>query len=200
MAINLLRQEKISTTLAKAKELRRLIDKLINLGKKQDFDSRRAAFKILQDRQTVEILFKDIALRFKEAGSGYTRIIHFKNRRGDNAQMAIIELTVLKPKEKKPVVAKKKKEVSKAETKEERLKKEEKITEAQIKEEKKEALPTKEEKKPVEEKKVEKPKPEKEVKKAEVKETPASRKEKPKGFLDGIRGLFKRSKKNRKEE
>lgn len=182
MAISLLREEKISTTLARAKELRRLIDKLINLGKEQDLNNWRTAFRLLGNREAVGILFKDIALRFKEANSGYTRIIHFRNRRGDNAEMAVIELTVQKPKEKKPVAPKKKK-----------VAKKEKMIEAPLSEEKKETLIPEEEKILVEKKKVVEPIREKEIK-AEEKKAPTPKKERPKGFLDGLRSLFRRKK------
>jgi large subunit ribosomal protein L17 len=206
MAIALLQKERISTTLARAKQLRRMIERLINLGKKQDFNSRRMAFKLLQHRDTVALLFKDVALRFKETNSGYTRIIHFRNRRGDCAQMVIMELTILKPKEKKPPVAKKKKETPKtAETpvKPEKIeKKTEEIIEPKVKEGKREIPPPKEEK-PEGRKEAEQPRPGKEAergKKAEPAkkkiETPAKKTEK-KGFLDGLRDLFRRKKQQR---
>lgn len=187
MAVSLLREEKISTTLAKAKELRRLIDRLINLGKNENLNSRRTAFRLLGNRQAVGILFKDIALRFKEANSGYTRIIHFKNRRGDNAQMAIIELTVQKPKETKTVAPKKKK-----------VAKKEKITEAEVSEEKKPVLIPEEEKIPREEKRVVEPIREKEIKREE-KKVPAPKKERPRGFLEGLRSLFRRKRQTKQE-
>ncbi len=181
LSMSLLREDRISTTLARAKELRRLVDKLINLGRRQDLNSRRAAFRLLQDRESVELLFKDVALRFKENNSGYTRIIHCRNRRGDNAPMAIIELTVQRPKEKKPAGPKKKKEMPK-EVKKEKAEKEEKIAEVEVKEETR----------PVAERKTEPVQTEKKIE--EKKPAPPARKEKPRGFLDGIRGLFRRKK------
>lgn len=192
MAMSILRHERIITTLPRAKEIRRFIDKLINLGKKQDLNSRRHASALLGDRETVELLFKDIALRFKDSTSGYTRIMHIANRKGDDASMAIIELTIIKPKEKKLITPKKKKEQSKeaqikTDTKESKPK-EGKIVEADVIEEKKEKIvPSKREK---EEKTAE----------PEKKETAPGRKEdKPKGFMDGIRGIFKRTKKDNKD-
>ena len=86
-------QERICTTKAKAKEGRRLVEKLITLGKKDTLNARRKAFAILCDRDLVVALFKDTAPRFKARQGGYTRIIPFKKRDGDNADMVFLELT-----------------------------------------------------------------------------------------------------------
>ncbi|MCM8783498.1 MAG: 50S ribosomal protein L17 [Candidatus Omnitrophica bacterium] len=181
--------EKITTTLTKAKESRRIFDELIKLGKKNDFNSKRSAFRILQDRDLVDKLFKDIAPRFKDVDSGFTRIVHYKNRRGDGAPLAIIELTIQKPKEKKKMPPKKKKKAT-ADLKREKEERLEKEISPQEAEKDKEVLPKKEVKPIQKEKEI------KEIKKEEP--APALREEKPKSFLEGIRSLFKR-KKDKKE-
>jgi len=106
-------REKIFTTKAKAKESRKLVDQLITLGKKGTLAHRRQAFAVLCDHKLVSELFNKIAPRFQMRQGGYTRIIPLAlNRRGDNAQMVVLELTEKKPapvqKAKKAAVAKKK--------------------------------------------------------------------------------------------
>ncbi len=86
-------QERICTTKAKAKEGRRLVEQLITLGKKDTLNARRKAFAILCDRDLVVALFKDTAPRFKSRQGGYTRIIPYGKRDGDNADMVFLELT-----------------------------------------------------------------------------------------------------------
>lgn len=93
MARSVLVQERICTTRAKAKEARKLIEKLITLGKKDTLAARRRAFAILCDHNLVSQLFKETAPRFKSRAGGYTRIIPYQNRLGDNAQLAFLELT-----------------------------------------------------------------------------------------------------------
>ncbi len=85
--------QRICTTRAKAKEARRLVEKLITLGKKDTLAARRRAFAILCDHALVSSLFKETAPRFKNRFGGYTRIIPFSKRIGDNAQMVFLELT-----------------------------------------------------------------------------------------------------------
>ena len=85
--------QRICTTRAKAKEARRLVEKLITLGKKDTLAARRSAFAILCDHSLVSSLFKETAPRFKNRLGGYTRIIPFENRMGDNAEMVFLELT-----------------------------------------------------------------------------------------------------------
>lgn len=87
----------IQTTKVKAKESSRLADKLVTISKTDSVASQRRAYQILQDRDLVSILFKDIAPLFKERNGGYTRVMMTGKRRGDNAQMAILEF-VEKPK------------------------------------------------------------------------------------------------------
>lgn len=86
-------QERICTTKAKAKEARKLVDKLITMGKKGTLAEKRRAFAILCDHKLVSNLFNDTASRFKNRAGGYTRIIPLGNRRGDNAELAFLELT-----------------------------------------------------------------------------------------------------------
>jgi large subunit ribosomal protein L17 len=89
-----LKHERISTTHAKAMGARKLIDKLITLGKKNTLAAKRAAFAILIDHDLVSVLFNKIAPRFKNRQGGYTRLIKYAiNRQGDNAQMTLLELT-----------------------------------------------------------------------------------------------------------
>jgi large subunit ribosomal protein L17 len=93
MARAILLQERICTTMAKAKEARKFIDKLITLGKKDTLTSRRRAFAILCDHNMVTDLFKKTAPRFMARKGGYTRIIPYVQRVGDNAALAFLELT-----------------------------------------------------------------------------------------------------------
>ena len=93
MAKATLVQERICTTRAKAKEARKLIDQLITLGKKDTLAARRRAFAILCDHGLVSRLFKETAPRFKDRTGGYTRIIPYMKRAGDNAELAFLELT-----------------------------------------------------------------------------------------------------------
>lgn len=86
-------QERICTTKAKAKEARKLVEKLITLGKSGTLANKRRAFAILCDHQLVSDLFNHTAKRFEKRAGGYTRIILSNNRRGDNAQLAYLELT-----------------------------------------------------------------------------------------------------------
>jgi len=86
-------QERICTTRAKAQEARKLIDKLITLGKKDTLAARRRAFAILCDHRLVAQLFTQTAPRFKARAGGYTRIIAYTKRIGDNASLAFLELT-----------------------------------------------------------------------------------------------------------
>ncbi len=91
LASSLIRYEAIETTLAKAKELRRVAEKLITIGKKASIPARRKAFDLLRDRDLVKKLFDDLAPRFQERNGGYTRIVRTRNRSGDGAVMAMIE-------------------------------------------------------------------------------------------------------------
>ena len=91
MSNALIKHEQITTTLAKAKELRRFVEKIITLGKKGDLLSRRKALSILQDQKMSKKVFDVFAERYKARAGGYTRIIKLGNRCGDNAPTAVIE-------------------------------------------------------------------------------------------------------------
>ena len=91
MSNALIKHEQITTTLAKAKELRRFVEKIITLGKKGDLLSRRKAISILQDQKMSKKVFDILADRYKNRSGGYTRIIKLGNRFGDNAPSAVIE-------------------------------------------------------------------------------------------------------------
>ena len=88
---SLIKHEQITTTLPKAKELRRFVEKVITLGKKGDLLSRRKTIAILQDVAMTKKIFDTIAKRYKDRNGGYTRIIKLGNRFGDNAPTAVIE-------------------------------------------------------------------------------------------------------------
>ena len=92
MATSLFRHERIETTTAKAKELRPFAERLITLGKRGDLHARRLAGRLIADRQVLGKLFDDIGPRFTERPGGYTRILKLGTRRGDAAEMALIEL------------------------------------------------------------------------------------------------------------
>jgi len=87
----LVRSERIETTVAKAKELRRLADRLITLGKKDSTHARRQAFSMLSDKENTEKLFAGLAGRFAARAGGYTRIVRTGYRAGDGSEMAILE-------------------------------------------------------------------------------------------------------------
>lgn len=88
----LLRHEVIITTLPKAKELRRVVEPMITLGKKPNLANRRLAFNRLRDRDNVVKLFNDLGPRFMNRPGGYVRILKYGFRKGDNAPMALVEL------------------------------------------------------------------------------------------------------------
>ena len=92
MANSLIAHEAIKTTLPKAKELRRVVEPLITLGKKPSLANRRLAFDRLRDRDSVVKLFGELGERYKTRPGGYTRILKFGYRVGDNAPMALVEL------------------------------------------------------------------------------------------------------------
>ncbi len=92
MTNSLLQHEVIKTTLPKAKELRRVAEPLITLGKKPSLANRRLAFDRLRDRDVVVKLFDELGPRFQNRNGGYLRILKFGFRQGDNAPMALVEL------------------------------------------------------------------------------------------------------------
>jgi large subunit ribosomal protein L17 len=92
LSVALLRHETIRTTVPKAKELRRVVEPLITLGKEDSDSNRRLAFARLRDSEIVAKLFDTIGPRFKARPGGYTRILHMAPRPGDNAEMALMQL------------------------------------------------------------------------------------------------------------
>jgi large subunit ribosomal protein L17 len=89
---SLLRHERIQTTTPKAKELKRIFDKIITLGKKGTAHARRIAFRDVRDGEMMDKLFGPLAERLAKRAGGYTRIIHVGRRHGDNADMSLIEI------------------------------------------------------------------------------------------------------------
>jgi large subunit ribosomal protein L17 len=92
MTVSLLRHEEITTTLPKAKELRRVAEPMITLGKKPSLANRRLAFDRLRDRDIVTKLFDDLGPRYAKRNGGYLRILKTGFRKGDNAPLALVTL------------------------------------------------------------------------------------------------------------
>jgi large subunit ribosomal protein L17 len=92
MTNSLLKHEVITTTLPKAKELRRVVEPMITLGKQATVANRRLAFDRLRDRDIVTKLFGELGPRYATRNGGYLRILKFGFRKGDNAPMALVEL------------------------------------------------------------------------------------------------------------
>ncbi len=109
LATSLLRYERITTTLHKAKEVRRVVEKLISKAKENTLASRREAGKVIRDKEVLKKLFSQIGPKFKERPGGYTRILRLGQRKGDNASLTLIELV----EKVAPVVKKKKEKVEK---------------------------------------------------------------------------------------
>ena len=116
MVTSLLEHEKVTTTITRAKELRRDVERVITMAKTDDLHTRRQVLKVVHDRKIVAKLFETIAPRYQDRPGGYTRIIRLNPRVGDNAPMSIIELveeeftpkqkkSAPKAEEAKPVVA-----------------------------------------------------------------------------------------------
>jgi len=92
MTVSLLKHEVIQTTLPKAKELRRVVEPMITLGKQPTLANRRLAFNRLRDRSLVTKLFAELGPRYAKRNGGYLRILKHGFRKGDNAPMALVEL------------------------------------------------------------------------------------------------------------
>src|SRR5690348_12273614 len=92
MTVSLLKHEAIKTTLPKAKELRKVAEPIITLGKNPSLANKRLAFDRLRDRDMVVKLFDELGPRYKARNGGYLRILKFGFRQGDNAPMALVEL------------------------------------------------------------------------------------------------------------
>lgn len=91
LATSLVLHEKITTTTAKAKKLRRHIEPLITKGKKNDLHARRQLLSYLYEESAVNKVLNDLSVRYKDRNGGYTRVVKMKNRKGDGAQVARIE-------------------------------------------------------------------------------------------------------------
>ncbi len=92
LVTDLLRHEQVITTAAKAKEARNMAERVITLGKHGSLQGRRAALRVVSDKDVVQKLFDDLAPRYAERPGGYTRIVKIGPRRGDSASMVQIEL------------------------------------------------------------------------------------------------------------
>lgn len=90
--ISLFASGRIETTYHKARETQRMAEKMITLAKKGDLHSRRQAMKFLNNKETVAVLFEEIGPKYAERNGGYTRVLKLGPRRGDAAEMAILEL------------------------------------------------------------------------------------------------------------
>jgi len=162
MLRSILLRQSIKTTKAKALMIKPQVDKMVTLGKINTLAAKRRAFDLLGDHDLVTLLFNDIAPRFKERAGGYTRMSNLGKRRGDNAELVILELTEIKKKAEK--VDKKKK--SKVQDDDKALSKEEAAEEKELEN---------------------KPKGE-----AHIKEKPPVGSKPSQKFLGGIRGIFKK--------
>ena len=97
LSTSLVLHERIETTLAKAKELRSVVEKCVTCGKKDNVATRRRVANVLTRSDAVQKLFADLAVRFKERPGGYTRILRHGLRSGDGAEMALIEFVDYQP-------------------------------------------------------------------------------------------------------
>lgn len=116
LAVSLIMNERIKTTLARAKELRKVAEKMITLGKRGDLSARRQAAAFLNSKEATKKLFEELAPRFKKRNGGYTRIIRVGWRPGDGAPVSLIEF-LPEEKEEKKKKAKRKKGSAKQEKK-----------------------------------------------------------------------------------
>lgn len=184
LAKSIISHQRIKTTRTKAKEARRVVEKLITIAKNDSLAARRRAFAILGDRTLVAKLFKEIVPLFTQRKSGYTRIIPFNFRKGDGADMVFLELTERKIEVKarpRPVARKPKKAEKKEIPQSKAVRSEEsKLGGKEAPRAAPEIEPTVKEEKVVEE-----------VKKERAKEE-AKRIEKQKGFLRKVHGFFRR--------
>lgn len=155
--------QSIKTTKTKARAAKSLADSLISLAKQNTLAAKREVYSILHEHQLVSLLFDEIAPRFPSSNGGYTRLLTLGKRRGDNAEMALLELTEIKRKEKKPTKKEKK---------------------AELQDKTATAAPEGIKEKPAEEKKT--------ATEAVVKEKPPSKQAPSKKFLGGLRGIFKK--------
>ena len=92
LATDLLRHERVTTTLAKAKAVRPVAERLVTLGKRDTLHARRHAARLIRDDEVVRKVFNELAPRYAERPGGYTRIMRLDTRAGDRAEMAVIEM------------------------------------------------------------------------------------------------------------
>ena len=92
MVTSLLEHERIETTDAKAKEVRRIAEQMITLGKRGGLHARRQALRVIRDRRVAAKVFDDLAERYRERPGGYTRVLKLRQRRGDAASLSLVEL------------------------------------------------------------------------------------------------------------
>ncbi len=92
LATDLLRHERVTTTLSKAKAVRRVTERLVTLGKRDTLHARRHAARVIRDKDVLSKVFNELAPRYAERPGGYTRIIRLSARAGDRAEMAVIEM------------------------------------------------------------------------------------------------------------
>ena len=171
MVTSLLEHERIKTTDAKAKELRRVADRMITLGKRGDLHARRRALAYIRSKDVVAKLFNELAERFRDRQGGYTRVVKVGHRAGDAAPMSIIELVKEEVKE-KPKKRARKKAAKKA--KEPKAKKKAKEKEPEVEAEVEEPEVEAEAKEP----EADEPEPKKEKKKAAAKKPKANKEKK----------------------
>ncbi len=100
MVTSFLKYEKIKTTDVKAKELKKVAEKMITLGKRGDLHARRQALAFVRDPDVVGKLFSDLSVRYRDRAGGYTRIVKMGYRTGDNAPLSIVEFIGSVPKDK----------------------------------------------------------------------------------------------------
>ncbi len=139
MTASLLAHIQIRTTLVKAKAVKRVVDRLITLAKKGNLHAKRQAYDVIRQRGLVKKLFDEIGPKFSERDGGYTRVLKLGTRRGDGAEMAVVELLMEKPikvkeKGKKTKPEKKTAKAQVPETKEKQTKKQPQKTKTKVEE------------------------------------------------------------------
>jgi len=135
LARSVLIYQSIKTTKTKARAVKPLIEQLITMGKENSLAAKRRAYAVLCDHKLVSLLFSDIAPRFSKRQGGYTRLLALGKRRGDNAEMALLELTEIKKKEPKKIKKEKEHAVKDKEAPTQETKKQEPTKEERPKEE-----------------------------------------------------------------
>jgi large subunit ribosomal protein L17 len=102
MVTSLLDHERIETTDAKAKAVRRIAERMITLGKRGDLHARRRALRVIRSREVAAKVFDDLAVRYRDRAGGYTRVLKLRNRVGDAAALSVVELVEGAPQPEKP--------------------------------------------------------------------------------------------------